>query len=100
MNEKLAKYAGRGGFTVSVLVLVFMSIAAVISDKKSTNAIKAAASIDKHVWKDLKLKNQTPNQIVSDEVFLRRVFLSIAGRSYEFAAMESGARVTVSHIRR
>ena len=58
---------------------VKMSVAPVMSGRRSfTKGV--AASIDGMVETQLLSKNITPNELASDEVFLRRVYLDVAGR--------------------
>lgn len=51
-----------------------------VSASTRTQIARAASQLDTEVESKLLAENQQPNEIASDEVFLRRVYLDLAGR--------------------
>jgi hypothetical protein len=58
---------------------VDMRVAGVNPNSRESIAL-AADRLDGHVESKLQSENQDPNELASDEVFLRRVYLDVAGR--------------------
>lgn len=65
-----------------------MDVAAVNPSRRG-EVIAAASKLDGHVEYKLSLERGTPNEPASDEVFLRRVYLDVAGRIPTLAEAEA-----------
>ena len=61
----------------TVISLGLFSVAAVGND---LDFKKAAIQIDEYILKDLQENQLSPNAIISDEKFVRRIFLATIGR--------------------
>jgi hypothetical protein len=60
-----------------------------VSRSRRTELELAAAQLDQHIESKLSEVDQRPNEFVSDEVFLRRVYLDLAGRIPTLAEAQS-----------
>ena len=64
-----------------LLVLTVMSVAfGNATNSEASDALKIAAQIDRHIDERLRLEGVSPTPDITDQQFLRRVTLDLAGR--------------------
>ena len=81
--------SGNGLYTLELASKGYMVHVFEIDHPKASRVAKYAAEIDNLVEKKLKTAGKSPNEIITDERFLRRTYLSIAGRIPRIAEAES-----------